>query len=241
MDLFSDTPLLLQLLAGMIIGYAVVSTCESFFHRRIQHAGPRLRRAYRKLGRLGEGIIKAWHMHHVVHHYLTFRRDHVTQFSSRAEQERLDARLNAKGHTTARSRSYGSRIGPKLKYHLDYMMPTLPVFATVCWLGGGWFTLGALVPLVVWPMLAQFIHPYLHMSTQRIDQIAPPFIRWFSRTRYFRFLAVHHWIHHRYEHWNYNLLLGGDWLLGVVRTPSPADLTEIARLGMWTPSPSQRN
>ena len=101
--------------------------------------------------------------------------------------------------------------------------------------GGPAFTLGALLPFVLWPALAQFIHPYLHMSVVEVEAIAPPFIRWFSRTRYFRFLAIHHWIHHRYEHCNYNLLLGGDWLLGVVREPSDEDLSEIAKLGMWVP------
>jgi hypothetical protein len=49
------------------------------------------------------------------------------------------------------------------------MAPTLPIFVGVCWLGGAWFTAGACVPLIAWPMLAQFVHPHLH---RRYDDVS---------------------------------------------------------------------
>lgn len=120
-----------------------------------------------------------------------------------------------------------------------YMVPTLPFFMVACWYGGATFTLGALIPFLSWPAIAQYVHPYIHMSTQQVEAEAPRCIRLFSRTPYFRFLAIHHWIHHRYETCNFNLLLGGDLLLSVQRLPSPEDLRKIEALGMWVPASGQ--
>lgn len=227
--------MLSEVLAGVVGGYLVVTLCESVFHRILQHASPRLRRVYRRLGGLGREVLRAWHAHHVVHHYLTFRRDHVTQFVSAEERARLDAKLRAKGHGAAITRAYGARIGPHVWDFLYYVTPTLPIFAAVCWAGGTAFTAGAMIPFVLWPALAQWVHPCLHMPYAEIAARAPWPVQHFARSWYFRRLAIHHWVHHRYEQCNYNLLMGGDWLLGQHRRASARDLVEMRRIGLWTP------
>ncbi len=219
----------------MIIGYLLVSVCESFFHRTIQHATEKLRSVYEKFGQLGSAFICAWYSHHVVHHHLTFRMDHVTQFSSHDEQSKLDRFLHSKGKQHVIAEEYGSRIGVRPKDYLLYVGPTLPIFSIVCWVGGTKFTIGALMPLCIWPMLAQFIHPYLHMEYSQISAEAPLIIRAFSSTRFFRFLSIHHWLHHRYENCNFNLLLGGDIILGTHRLPTAGDLAEMQAIGIRTP------
>ena len=151
-------------LIRIICGYLIATIDESFFHRVIQHAPPWLRKGHRSLGRLGCALRRAWYTHHVVHHYLTFRSSHVKQFVNPAEKERLDRFLVSKGKSYVMDESYGSRIGPRPWDYLMYMAPTLPAFAFACWLGGAAFTLGAIVPFLAWPAVAQFVHPYIHMS-----------------------------------------------------------------------------
>lgn len=226
-----------QVLAGLLIGYVVVSLCESFFHRTVGHASPRLRRLARGLGAIGSGVIEVWYGHHVVHHCRTFRRDHVTQFESAHAEQRLRCELIAKGRRRMVAESYGARVGGVIGF-LRHMGPTLPVFAAVCWLGGGWFTVGAVLPLLLMPLLSEFVHPYLHLSDERVLREAPAPIRWFAATPAFRFLARHHWLHHRYLDCNFNLMPGGDLLLGVHRRPSPADLAEMAAIGLAMPAGS---
>ncbi len=225
----------MEFLLGIAVGYVVVSVCESFFHRTIQHAAATLRTAYGRFGRPGRALLRAWYAHHVVHHHLTFRSSHVTQFSRHDEQPRLDSFLISRGKQHVIAKEYGSRIGPRLNDYLLYVTPTLPIFTAVCWAGGTVFTCGALIPFSIWPMLAQFVHPYIHMEYLQISAKAPFIIKAFSRTPYFRYLAIHHWLHHRYENCNYNLLLGGDVILGAHRSPTAADLAEMRAIGMWTP------
>ena len=127
---------------GLFGGYLLVSVCESLFHRTIQHASPRLRRVHRHLGTVGNALRRAWFAHHVVHHHMTFRVDHVTQFSSNQEQLRLDDRLRQKGEADVIQTEYGARIGPELSNYFLYVTPTLPIFAVFCWLGGVGVTVG---------------------------------------------------------------------------------------------------
>jgi hypothetical protein len=62
---------------------------------------------------------------------------------------------------------------------------------------------------------------------------APFVVRVLAKTAYFRYLARHHWLHHRYTNRNYNLLLGGDYVLGVSRKANNEDLDEIHSIGLW--------
>ena len=62
---------------------------------------------------------------------------------------------------------------------------------------------------------------------------ASPLMRPFLRSRYFRFLAQHHFLHHKYVHCNYNLLLGGDLVWQRQRYPSREDYREMQALGLY--------
>ena len=224
--------LLLDLAAGFFASYLICSLSESFFHDRVYHAGPRARRAFKRFGAWGRVFTRAWFYHHVVHHHLTYRTNHVTQFTSREEQTRLDERLTQKGRGYIIKMAYGARVGPGVDDWLYYVLPALPPLGVLCVLGGPAVTLGALLPLIIWPCLAHFIHPYLHMDYATALKTARWPVRLFLRTRVFRFIAAHHWLHHTYEDCNFNLLLGGDVLLGVQRLPSADDLKQMQAIGM---------
>lgn len=218
--------MLLEIVAGALIGYLLVCICESFFHRTIQHASPLFRRLCLSLRTLGGPFRMAWLSHHLIHHCLTYRRNHTTQFDSADEEQALRKRFQQAGCPRALEGDYGIRIGGATDILL-YMAPTLPIYALVCFLGGLWFTAGALLPLAVWPLLAQYVHPYLHMTHAEARQRAPRLMRLFMATPYFRYLFRHHWLHHRHPDWNFNLVLGGDFLLGTHRRATEAELREI--------------
>jgi hypothetical protein len=85
-------------------------------------------------------------------------------------------------------------------------------------------------------MLAQFVHPHLHRNHREVMDDPRAWPRFMARTRYFRHLAQHHWLHHNYPNCNYNLLLGGDWLLGVHRRADADDLVAMQSIGLWVRS-----
>ena len=70
------------------------------------------------------------------------------------------------------------------------------------------------------------------MSGKDAQKQASPVMHKILQTRSFRYLARHHWLHHHYEDSNYNLLLGGDIILGYHRKPRLQDLEKMARTGL---------
>ena len=224
-----------QALAGLAIGYLIVSLCESFFHRRVGHASSSSRLLWHRSRTIGTCFKRAWYSHHVVHHLRTFRRDHVTQFAGPEEEARLRASLIAGDHGHVLRHDYGLRVGGPAEF-IRHVGPTLPILLAACGVGGAWFTVGAALPLLAMPLASEFVHPYTHMSHERALREAPAMLRPLLATRYFRFIARHHWLHHRYLDCNFNLLPGGDFLLGVHRRPSARDLAEMAAVGLPVPS-----
>ncbi len=222
----------LQVLAGVLIGYLVLCISESASHRHLLHAQPKFRRFWKRMSGLGDYIHNSWYSHHVVHHYRTFRQDYVTQFKSADEEETLKADLIRRGKKQISLNSYGLRVG-NFKQWIKYLYPHLPHYVLMCYLGGLWFSLGALVPLLFYQWLAHFAHPYLHMNYQLALKNASPLMRPFLRSTYFRFLAQHHFMHHKYVECNFNLMLGGDVIWQCQRFPSAEDYAEMLALGMF--------
>ena len=221
----------LQVLAGLAIGYVLVSACESFFHRTLGHASPALRKRCKNLGPLGRLIFRAWYSHTVIHHNMTFRQHYLEQFSSDDEETWLREKLITAGKGHVIGQSYGLKVGPLMDYFL-YVAPTMPVMVVAFYLGGWWFSMGAIIPLIAMPLMSEYVHPLLHLSHEQALKKAPTLIRPLVASRYFRFTARHHWLHHRHPEVNFNTMLGGDWLLGTVITPTLDELQEMKELGL---------
>jgi hypothetical protein len=115
---------------------------------------------------------------------------------------------------------------------VTYNLTIVPIVSIVCMLAGPWALAGALPMLTVAPVLAMFIHPYLHRDHEAATREAPALVALLLRTRYFRALSRHHFLHHKYPNCNFNLLLGGDYPLGTHRSPSAQDLSEMAAIGI---------
>lgn len=84
------------------------------------------------------------------------------------------------------------------------------------------------------PLLSMHIHPLMHMPHKQAANM-PGFPGMLMRTAVARWVVRHHWMHHRYEDSNFNLLPGGDFLLGTHRRPSPDDLRDMALDGIPLP------
>lgn len=221
---------ILKMLGGMLLGYLIVSVAESFLHNNVQHGRTRVRQFWKKHALLMEPFLKAYFSHHIIHHCRTFRKNHVTQFRSQEEKALLDAELTGFHGALIQRERYGvslSDVGI-----LMFMLPVIGFLPLTYWLLGGWALGGALIPFTLYPLSSKYLHPYLHMRYDEALRTAPPLLRWFLRTRYCRFIYRHHYLHHRYVRCNYNLIFGGDFLLGVYRRAAPKDLEDIRAIGL---------
>lgn len=223
---------LAQILFGVFAGYWLASLCESFYHKNIGHAGPKVRAFCDHYPRPTDFIMRAVNGHSIVHHTKTFRKDFVTQFQSAEEREELDRTLSPAMKRDMHNSQYGVTInGFDI---VKFMLPSLPVFFLFFLITGPWVTLGGLLPMCIYPMMSKFIHPWIHRSPEVAIQEAPWPIPLLLRTPYFRAMYRNHFMHHKYGICNYNFLLGGDYILRVHRSPNEQDLQEMAAIGLPT-------
>ena len=128
----------LQIVVGLMLGYAVVSLLESLIHRVIYHAGPRTRRLWTQHPRISGPFQRTYFSHGIVHHRWTFRRDFVTQFTSEHERERLDQSLQGPQGVLIRREHYGMTLrGVGIVW---FNLPMVPVVLLIGWVCG---TMGA--------------------------------------------------------------------------------------------------
>jgi hypothetical protein len=220
----------LHIICGLALGYVLSSVLESLWHNNIQHARGRVLRFLQRHPKLCRALLSARFSHQTVHHAWTYRKDHVTQFRSVEEQQALDTRLSGSLGTRIRRERYGTTL--KGFGVLAFLAPSLPFFALVPVLFGPWVALGAAISMLLSPWMSAVVHPLLHMRHNDAIAKAGPLLRWLLRTRYMKAVARHHWMHHRNGRINFNLVLLGDYLLGVHRRPTQRDIEEMSRVGI---------
>lgn len=220
-----------QILLGIVLGYILFSVTESIVHRYFLHAKWHTRKAWRKLGYVGAYINNSWYSHHVVHHCKTFKTNHVTAFDSEQQKKELNQALIANGNESIILSSYGLRVG-NLYEKIRYLYPHYLWVFMVCYFAGSWFALGILVPLFFYIWVAEYVHPYLHLPYNKAIETASPLMQLFIKTSYFKYLAQHHYLHHKYINCNFNLMLGADWFLGCHQSPNEEDQMEMINLAL---------
>jgi len=218
----------LQLAVGLATSYLAATVSESYLHRTIGHATPRLRQFWARHPRLCGHLIRAHYRHAVVHHGLTFVRDHVTQFLDAADKARVDVLTAPRGDPCIAKERYGLSVG--LRGLLTYNASVLSILPALFWLGGPIACAGALPMLLVTPLLSMFVHPYLHLPYHEALRLAPRPVALLLRTRYFRAVTRHHYLHHVYQRFNFNLLMGGDYLLSTYRRANLDDLQAMEEI-----------
>lgn len=228
-----------QIIIGLVFGYLSITITESLSHGKLLHASAQRVKSWEKHGLLGRYIYSSWYSHHVVHHFRTFRKNHVTMFASTEEEERLRKDLIEKGKEGVVHDSYGLRIG-STRRKVQYLYTHIPPLSLIAYFTGIWSTAGIIVVTGFYIFAAEYVHPYIHLPYRDALGSASPSMKLFIRSRYFRHLATHHYIHHKYVNCNFNLVLGGDYLLGCHRSPEPEDLIEMEKLGLFV-SPNKIN
>jgi hypothetical protein len=219
-----------EITLGLVLGYVIASLTESSLHRAIKHGRRRARTLWRRYPRVFQPFLRAYYSHHIVHHALTFRQDFVTQFRDPADKERLDRQLSGPLGDLIRREQYGLTLrGSGI---LAFNVPILPFLPLIGFSLGPWVLLGALPGLFAYSAITIFLHPYLHRRHDDAIREAPVVLRWLLRTRFVKAAARNHYLHHRYIRCNYNLLLGGDFLLGQHRAASAQDLADMRTLGL---------
>ena len=77
-----------------------------------------------------------------------------------------------------------------------------------------------------------FVHPYIHLPYQQALEEAPKHDSKFFKTKYMRAVIRNHYMHHKYPDNNFNLILGGDYILGYHRNASAEDIESMKVLGI---------
>jgi hypothetical protein len=107
-------------------------------------------------------------------------------------------------------------------------MTTLPLVWSFC---GPLGAAAAFCPMILPPLLSRTVHKHIHRPYGQ-GKDGGAVVEWLLASRYGRMMIRHHWLHHRYNDVNFNLLLGGDWILGVGRLPSNEDLSRMEADGI---------
>ena len=220
----------LQLSLGLITGYMISSIMEALLHKNIAHAKKTIRQFWAKVRYLGEPFLNSYFGHHIIHHGRTFKKNFFTQFRSSEDQIRVNQKLETKGHLgeLIKKEKYGlSLYGSGL---LKFSIPLMPFAILIFIHGGPWMFLGSLPTLMAYSMMSMFIHPYIHVPYQKVIEEAPFIISQFFKTKYMRIVVQNHFMHHLYPDNNFNLILGGDYILGYYRKPSAEDLEKMREL-----------
>jgi hypothetical protein len=204
-------------LLGLFFGYVISSLVESITHQKISDAPAKSLKSWSRHPLLFKALILANYSHHAIHHRKTFRGSYVEQFRSESERMQLDAELLKRGdhgRTIIKSRYAIKLQGRGI---ITFTIPFAPFTILMYILFDSGFAAGFTVASMLPPLLSNYIHPFLHMPYNDALAKAPRITRLLLKTRYFRRMIRHHYLHHRYMACNFNLLLGGDRLRQALR------------------------
>jgi len=241
---------LAELAAGMGAGWLVSSFNESVVHDKIAHThdipgvrplgaeGPStvVGHAYEHSPEwLQKDIHGTWFGHTKIHHYQTFKQDHVTQFRSAEEEAKLDAYLLKEGREDLIDSEHGMSL--TWKGYLTFQAVAAPSYAlalgSAFLLGAGpLFAAGFVAPAAVYPLFSKDYHRYTHMSADKAMSRASLPMKLLLQSDMSRFNVRRHFVHHREPEFNFNLMPGADWLRGKAKGPSVGQEEELRRLGV---------
>jgi hypothetical protein len=98
-------------------------------------------------------------------------------------------------------------------------LPIAVLMTIISWQGAMTLLMVVCLHHVIWNQ----IHMEMHKPEQRC----------FSQWSTYKFLARYHYLHHRYPHKNFNVVLPlADYVLGTHMRASQSDLEDMARLGL---------
>ncbi len=222
---------LIDLCAGSVVGYCWSSLVESYFHRVILHA-PRIRRLYWKKYNAIFGVFRvAYFSHNVIHHQKTFNYSYTKQFSRPHAKQSIDSKVEKIFGDAISRTHYGLTINTP-KEIFAFMFPLVLLALVVGYYAQIWIAIGMILVSLLYPAMSMFLHPVLHLSDAAKSVRYGKLMLRLLNTKYVQHITVYHYLHHKTPRWNYNLLLGGDWVFGCYRAPTKNDLNNLANDGI---------
>ena len=220
----------LDIVIGVAFGYLMATLNEALFHKNVHHAGKQTLHLWKRYKSISKPFMEAYFSHTVIHHFKTFRINHITQFKDSNEEDLLKNYLKDRKSEYTIKENYGLTLD-KWGF-VKYNIPAIALLLVLFFLVNPVVLIGLILPMLSTSLLSKFVHPYLHMSQQQAVKKAPWFMAMILKTRYMRKVYMHHYLHHKYQNCNYNLLLGGDIILGVHKEPSERDIEEMVKIGL---------
>ena len=216
--------IIIYIFLGLIYGYLVGTYLESFIHDKIMHSTFVHKFAFNRT--------KV--SHEEIHHLKTFKTNHITQFSSKQEEKELDIFLNNKYHSDfarwVKKENYGMTL---TNYSLLlHNLPFLPIIIITYLYSNYIFFYCSLIPIIFVSIMSKYFHSYFHCSFNEAMNTAPFLTRIILDTPIMRRVWRLHYVHHKQKKFNFNLLLGGDWLRGVLKEPNKEQLDDMKKLGL---------
>ncbi len=225
---------IVNVIAGLVLGYVIGSVIESWLHEHVSDAPARYLVVWRRYPRVLQSVfLNARFGHHVIHHHQTYRKNHITQFESLEERARLADIVLRRGRygRTIVAGDFGNHL--RAEGALLYALPLVSAGVLFSLFLPLTVALPAFLTLVLPPLFSYAIHPVLHVPFAEAQRSAPPLMACLLRTRYMRALYRNHFLHHHYGGTsNYNLVLGGDVLRRRVRAADAGALQAMKDTGM---------
>jgi hypothetical protein len=225
--------IVVEVIIGLTIGYALGSLLESFLHEYVSDASTRLLAVWRRHPRLFRVLLNTHFSHHVIHHYQTFRKNHVTQFDSLEHRAALEAFLLRRGRhgKIIIKGDFANRV--HAEGAVVFALPSILTGLMIGLVAPVSVAVSAALALALPTLFSYFIHPFLHMSFSKGQRLAPPITAALLRTKYMRAVYRNHFLHHRYGGTsNYNLVLGADFVRRRLRKPDNDALRTMREIGM---------
>lgn len=218
-------------LLGLILGLLSATVSESFFHMFFGHPFEAVKKFYFKNTNLFAACLKPYYQHFVIHHKKTYLNHFFSQFDSKEHKERVDQWIDENFQEDFKKLIWIERYNLTLKGFIG----TLPFAGPFCigpalilyFLGIEAF-LGSLLTAYIPVWMSKYIHPLIHAPEE--THLHGPFVRWFMKTNYAERVLLNHFLHHNDGDKNFNLFLGGDRLIGLHRSATPAEMIEYNQL-----------
>lgn len=225
-----------EMIFGLIIGYIATSICEALSHKYIGHSEKSLRKIVIRFPIIGALYKRSWFGHHVLHHRLTYFNDFSQQFESQAHKRKIDKILINKKYYKYFRTNYGLKVG-NIGDMFMFTLPSLIVMIIIIIIsyniyGSVFFVMAMGASIILMPLVSQFIHPLLHEKENKNQTNYSAVVQIIIKSRYFYYIKICHWLHHRHDDCNYNLLPIGDYILGFYRPPSCAETDEMKAAGI---------
>ncbi|MGZ3661145.1 MAG: YiiX/YebB-like N1pC/P60 family cysteine hydrolase [Bdellovibrionota bacterium] len=221
----------MMILAGLALGLLFGTIFESVGHKFFGHPSRWQLQIYFRYPRVFDPFLRAHYHHFVIHHEKTYQTHMFRQFDSEEHKAEVDSWIARTfpadfAELVWRERYNLTLVGVRgtLPFALPFCTGTLLIWALL----GPVAAVASLFTAFTPVLMSKFIHPAVH--DPRDFAKAGPVARRIIASRYMRRIIANHFLHHRHLDTNFNLLLGGDHLVGLYKHPSPGEKTELAAL-----------